>query len=589
MLFNFLHLAGAIATIGVLISLAFLLPEQAGKVDQKSKHFKFLPFFAATWALGALGNLLSTLAGLFETSIFSILDSTTLWSYLTQTTLGRLQGIEFIGALIALLVARNIKKTGGAIAVFLISTFALIAPVFESHASSLGSHGLAIGSLIIHVVALSFWIGVVFAYFLMTKSQRELAITRVKVISLWSAIAVIASGTVNSWTRLRMSAEWFSIYGALIALKVILLIGVLLIAAKLRAGRNPSWLKLEVALLISITAIGSILNRFTPIPTQSSTSDRVREITGTSMPLPPTLSRLGWEYDADALVLGLLIFITALYIKGVVTISKRGDSWPRGRTISFAVAIALIDWSTSGGLGLYARFSFQYHMIAHMLLSMVAPIFLVLSAPITLALKALPAGRNKEERGLRALLVAMLHSIPNRVISHPIIALLLFDGSLFALYFTPLFGELMSNHFGHLIMNFHFVAVGLLFFYIIVGVDPNPRRTHHLVRIVILFAAMSIHAFFSVALMSSSSLIDNGYYQLLNRPWATDLLSDQKVGAAIGWAMGEVPIIIALVATFIQWLRSDAREAKRADRRSEADLAEYNRYLAGLAEKSEEK
>ena len=423
----------------------------------------------------------------------------------------------------------------------------------------------------------------------MTESQRELAIARVKVISLWSAIAVIASGTVNSWTRLRMSAEWFSIYGALIALKVILLIGVLLIAAKLRAGRNLSWLKLEVALLISITAIGSILNRFTPIPTQSSTSDRVREITGTSMPLPPTLSRLGWEYDADALVLGLLIFITALYIKGVVTISKRGDSWPRGRTISFAVAIALIDWSTSGGLGLYARFSFQYHMIAHMLLSMVAPIFLVLSAPITLALKALPAGRNKEERGLRALLVAMLHSIPNRVISHPIIALLLFDGSLFALYFTPLFGELMSNHFGHLIMNFHFVAVGLLFFYIIVGVDPNPRRTHHLVRIVILFAAMSIHAFFSVALMSSSSLIDNGYYQLLNRPWTTDLLSDQKVGAAIGWAMGEVPIIIALVATFIQWLRSDAREAKRADRRSEADLAEYNRYLAGLAEKSEEK
>ena len=589
MLFNFLHLAGAIATIGVFISLAFLLPEQAGKVDQKSKHFKFLPVFAATWALGALGNLLSTLAGLFETSFLSILDSTTLWSYLTQTTLGRLQGIEFIGSLIALLVARSIKKTGGAIAVFLISTFALIAPVFESHASSLGSHGLAIGSLIIHVVALSFWIGVVFAYFLMTESQRELAIARVKVISLWSATAVIASGTANSWTRLRMSAEWFSSYGALIALKVILLIGVLLIAAKLRAGRNPSWLKLEVALLISITAIGSILNRFTPIPTQGSTSDRVREITGTSMPLPPTLSRLGWEYDADALVLGLLIFITALYIKGVVTISKRGDSWPRGRTISFAVAIALIDWSTSGGLGLYARFSFQYHMVAHMLLSMVAPIFLVLSAPITLALKALPAGRNKEERGLRALLVAMLHSIPNRVISHPIIALLLFDGSLFALYFTPLFGELMSNHFGHLIMNFHFVAVGLLFFYIIVGVDPNPRRTHHLVRIVILFAAMSIHAFFSVALMSSSSLIDNGYYQLLNRPWATDLLSDQKVGAAIGWAMGEVPIIIALVATFIQWLRSDAREAKRADRRSEADLAEYNRYLAGLAEKSEEK
>ncbi len=32
------------------------------------------------------------------------------------------------------------------------------------------------------------------------------------------------------------------------------------------------------------------------------------------------------------------------------------------------------------------------------------------------------------------------------------------------------------------------------------------------------------------------------------------------MGAAIGWAMGEIPIVIALVATFIQWVRSDARE-----------------------------
>jgi putative copper resistance protein D len=80
-------------------------------------------------------------------------------------------------------------------------------------------------------------------------------------------------------------------------------------------------------------------------------------------------------------------------------------------------------------------------------------------------------------------------------------------------------------------------------------------------------------------------LIDGGYYASLERPWATDLLADQKTGAAIGWAMGEIPIIIALVATFIQWMRSDAREAKRADKNSERDLAEYNEYLSKLAER----
>ena len=49
--------------------------------------------------------------------------------------------------------------------------------------------------------------------------------------------------------------------------------------------------------------------------------------------------------------------------------------------------------------------------------------------------------------------------------------------------------------------------------------------------------------------------------------------------------MGEIPIVIAFIATFIQWLRSDAREAKRADRNSERDLAEYNEYLRELAER----
>jgi putative copper resistance protein D len=279
--------------------------------------------------------------------------------------------------------------------------------------------------------------------------------------------------------------------------------------------------------------------------------------------------------------------VTALYIRGVVALSRRGVKWPVGRTISFAIGISLLDYATSGGLGLYAHFSFQYHMMAHMVLSMIAPIAIILSAPITLALRTLPIGRDKDERGIRGLLLSFLHSKPTALWTHPIIALAIFDGSLFALYFTPLFGELMSSHFGHMVMDLHFIGAGLLFFHVIVGIDPNPRRVHHLVRVVMLLAAMSIHAFFSVALMSANSLIDGGYYALLERPWATDLLSDQKVGAAIGWAMGEIPIVVALIATFIQWMRSDAREASRADKRSAVDLAEYNEYLRKLSSRED--
>jgi putative copper resistance protein D len=212
---------------------------------------------------------------------------------------------------------------------------------------------------------------------------------------------------------------------------------------------------------------------------------------------------------------------------------------------------------------------------------------------MTLALRTLPQGRTSEERGVRGSLLAALHSKIGVFYTNPVVALLIFDGSLFGLYFTNLFADLMQSHIGHLVMNLHFLAAGFLFFFVIIGVDPNPRRIPHLVQLVVLFAAMSIHAFFSVALMSTTTLIDQGYFKSLQTPWLTDLLGDQKLGGSIGWSMGEIPILIALVATFINWLRDDTREAKRIDRNTARqaamgqpdDLANYNQYLQELAKR----
>jgi putative copper resistance protein D len=292
-------------------------------------------------------------------------------------------------------------------------------------------------------------------------------------------------------------------------------------------------------------------------------------------------------------MIALLITAVALYIKGVSVLKKRGDSWPVGRTIAFATGIALIDFATSGGFGVYALFSFEYHMIAHMLLGMIAPIGLVLGAPITLALRTLPQGRTKDERGIRGLALVALHSRYSVILTNPITALALFDGSLFVLYFTDLFGNLMQNHAGHLFMNIHFILAGFLFFHVIIGVDPNPRKYPHIVRIVILFGAMSLHAFFSIALMSETTLIDGGYYSSLQTSWLPDLLADQSAGGTIGWSMGEIPIILALIATFILWMRDDKREAVRIDRNEARlaamgepdELAQYNAYLNTLQQR----
>jgi putative copper resistance protein D len=463
---------------------------------------------------------------------------------------------------------------------------------------------MAIGSLAIHVIALALWVGGVFALAFLTPENRAAAVPRFSVMALWAAIAVVVSGSVNAYIRLNFKEAWGSSYTYLVIAKVFLTAGLIVIGylhrrnlqklSELKGSKFFQLILAEIVIMVLTLVIGSRLASSQPPERESGLAvDRALSIVGIKTPQPPTLSRILLGYEPDAFMIGLLVIAVALYIKGVIVLTKRGDKWPIGRTISFAIGISAVDFATSGGLGLYAHFSFSWHMVAHMTLGMIAPIAIVLGAPITLALRTLPQGRNSEERGVRGTLLSALHSRYSSIIVNPVGALVIFDGSLFLLYFTSLFGKLMNTHAGHLFMNIHFLLAGFLFFHVIIGIDPNPKRPPFLVRIVTLLAAMSIHAFFSVALMSSSTLIDSGYFAALQTPWVGDLLADQNKGGAIGWAMGEIPILIALVATFIMWTRDDAREARRIDRSVERmaamgqpdELAQYNKYLQELADR----
>jgi putative copper resistance protein D len=486
----------------------------------------------------------------------------------------------------------------------LIALAGITAPVFQSHAASSGSHMLVIGSLVIHVIALSLWVGGVFAIAFLSSTDRAIAVPRFSQLALWSAIAVVLSGVANAWARLNFVDAWDSSYARIVIAKSIATIVLIwfgyLHRKNLEKKSEINWLSFGrllaiEALIMGITVVmGSWLSsNASPDRPGEQEFSAALSIVGINTPGEPTLSRVLFGYEPNSLIIGVLVLLVALYIKGVVVLTKRGDKWPVGRTIAFALGISAVDFATSGGLGLYANFSFSYHMISHMVIGMIAPIGLVLGAPITLALRTLPQGRNPQERGVRGSLIAVLHSKVGIIFTNPIVALIIFDGSLFALYFTDLFAIMMSSHVGHLFMTLHFLAAGYLFFSVIIGVDPNPRKIPHLLRIVVLFAAMSIHAFFSVALMSATTLIDKGYYASLQTPWVADLLADQKLGGSIGWAMGEVPILLALIATFIQWMRDDSRESKRLDRniaRSAAmgqpdELADYNLYLQKLAQR----
>ena len=600
---KFLSLAAGITTIGLLLAIAFFLNDVEGKLGETAKALRNITAIAAlTWAIATGISIVATLANILGTDLSEALDPTSMRSFISQITLGKYMFAQLCLALLVALVAIRIRGVAGANALLLLSLAAIIAPVFESHSASSGSHALAIGSLVVHVVAISLWVGGLVAITFLKAQDRALALPRFSALALWAAIAVSASGTANAWARLNFQSAWSSEYARMVLLKILLTVALIFFgylnrrqlkgSLKLNGKQLGRLISVEVLIMAITTFVGSKLSTMQPpLRAESSVLDPGLAVAGIATPPPPNLWRLVSLYDPDALMIGVLVTAVALYIRGVIILTRRGDKWPVGRTVAFALGISAIDYATSGGLGVYAKFSFEYHMIAHMLLGMVAPIGIVLGAPITLALRTLPQGRTSQERGVRGTLIALLHSKPAAVFTNPVSALALFDGSLFVLYMTPLFGNLMQSHLGHLVMSVHFLLAGILFFHVIIGIDPNPRKVPHIVRIVILFAAMSIHAFFAVALISTSTLLDQGYFASLQTPWNLDLLADQHAGGSVAWAMGEIPILLALVATFIQWMRDDSRETKRIDRNEARlaamgepdELAQYNAYLSNLA------
>jgi putative copper resistance protein D len=227
---------------------------------------------------------------------------------------------------------------------------------------------------------------------------------------------------------------------------------------------------------------------------------------------------------------------------------------------------------------------FSVHMVQHMVISMLSPIVLLLGAPITLALRALPvAGRGR--KGPREVLLMLLHSRYMRIVTHPVFTIPLFIASLYGLYFTPLFDFLMGSKTGHIAMMVHFLAVGLVFFWPIMGVDPGPHRPGYVMRMLELFAGMPFHAFFGIALMMATEPMI-GAYRNPPASLGIDALSDQNAAGGIAWAFSEIPSVVVLLALVFQWYRSDQRLAKRRDRAADRDgdqeLAAYNAYLASL-------
>lgn len=279
---------------------------------------------------------------------------------------------------------------------------------------------------------------------------------------------------------------------------------------------------------------------------------------------PPTLSRvlLDWRIDAP---LGLVVVLgTGLYLWGVRCLARRGRRWPVGRTAAFVAGMAVVGFATQSGLAGYDTVRFSLHTLQHLLLGMAAPLLLALGAPITLALQA--SGRAQQR-----VLLAVVHSRPVAWATHPLVGWAVFAGTLFALYFSPLFELSLRHGTVHAAVHLHFLAAGVLFFWPAVGLDPARRRLSPPARLLYVLVALPFHAFLGLAVRSSEARPLGGeVYGAVEGVTRADLLADQRLGAGLLWAVGDLLGLAAAAVIVVQWIRAEERRQRRDDRRLDA-------------------
>lgn len=588
---------------------------------------------AITWTIAAIAVLIFSYADISGRSPSGGADYTSeLISYITTIDSGKQEATSIIVAATVATLVFAVRSLTGLLLTLGLSLVGIVAMALGGHSSGGDDHMGAVNSLGLHLLGVVLWCGglMVLAFIsrditgedagtgTLAEGQRGAAsasarrvplavavLRRYSVLALFGFVLVVLSGVVNALVRMNSLGDLFTTtYGALVLAKLMLtlVLGAFGVVHRLRlipmmqsgltSAARGLWYAIacELVLMGATSGLAVSLSR-TPPPapeTLDAGAEPVRIITLYDMPPEPHVAEWFTQWRFDWFWVAFISFAAFAYLWALVKVRRAGGHWPLARALSWFLGLFVLLYITCGALAVYSMVLFSVHMVEHMLLTMVCPIFLVLGAPVTLLLRALEP-RQDGTRGPREWILRLVHSGWSKVITNPIFAAVNFAGSIVIVYFTPLFGVMLRYHVGHEFMLIHFLITGYIFSLVLIGIDPIPHRPTYPMRLIMIIATLGYHAFVGISIMQMDTLLQASWFGNLGRPWGLPAIDDQKLGGSLMWAIGEIPTMIIAVAVAVQWSMNDKKVQKRidrqADRDGDAELNAYNDMFAQLAEK----
>ncbi len=300
---------------------------------------------------------------------------------------------------------------------------------------------------------------------------------------------------------------------------------------------------------------------------------------GSSGPLPvlPDVL-LAWSFDPT---IGIPLAITAGgYVWAVRHVDRAHPTnrVPGARTFFWLLGLATIFVALQSPIERYDTTLFSLHMVQHVLLMLFAAPFLALGAPITLLL------RTVRPKTRRQVVLPILHSVPVRIVTFPVVTWVLFAMVMWGTHFSPIFERSLEDPTVHQIEHLVYLVSACLFWWPVVALDPSPWRMSEPIRIVYTFLQMPQNTFLGLAIISAAAPLYS-HYATLDLAWGAGPLGDQQMAGAVMWVVGDLVFLVAILGIVVSWMRREERETAASDAREDSARAAIRERETRLAER----
>ena len=238
--------------------------------------------------------------------------------------------------------------------------------------------------------------------------------------------------------------------------------------------------------------------------------------------------------------------------------------WPVWRTGVFFLGVAAVLFALMPALDVLAADLFSVHMLQHVLLTAIAPPLLFIGEPVRPVLLGLPDVLRA--RVVRPLARSGAARAAMHALRHPLVAVLLFVGGVYLWHWPVLYEAAVNDAVVHVIEHAHFFGGAMLFWSVVI--DPVPFRgtLPYAARIIYLLLAGAAQNTLLGGILSFSTRVLYPHYADRTAAYGIDALTDQRIGGALMWVVGDAVFLLGVSLAFFRWLADEEETQRRRER-----------------------